>query len=775
MTYFNFLANGTSANLLVNLAWQLTVVSILGIAVVKLLAGKSAPVRSLVSSWILTSLFLVFVASAAFHFFGIAWYKADISRIAEKLSVPADKPLRVSEQTQQESVIHAETEPSVAGGTMKKGARTGSVNTNKFRIGACHFINALGLIWAGGIVFLLLKLCYEMAFLRGFRFGLVKVSDEKFERLLKTATEVFNKKRLPELYTSPKVESPITTGLLNPIVIIPEKLFGTLTEDELKSILLHELAHIYNYDHIIGVFKRIIIAANWWNPAVHIINTEHSIAREEVSDNYVLLELNPKAYSECLAELAEKVCLISSFPATAGMAGKYSSLEQRVKNILSEKRKLSMKTGTGLKLTTTAICCMLALFIAGCGVTIGAGKTTGNRDPYDEAMIFYHGVEQDYGQALDWLLKAAAKDNSEAKNKLGQIYRFGKGVQKDYKKAMYWYEEAAKQDNLNAIANIGDMYREGLGVEKNYEKARDWYLKAATTGFASAQNDLGALYTDYQDEVLLEVNYEEAMKWFQKAAEQGYGYAQYNIGYQYEYGKGVEKDYKKACEWYEKAAQGGNIGAQNSLGNMYYFGRGVEKDYQKAIYWYRKSAEQGKEDSAYGVIMLAMIYALGDEGIEKDYAETIHGLREAVKVKPEIVSEDYFLSLLSLLSKIDGLTLPEDILHPPGGKDNTAPMVIRTNPKDGARDIDPSLTEISVTFNEPMKDKGWSWCYYDKSEYPEVTGQPHYSDDMTVCSLPVKLESGREYVIWLNLGKFTGFRDKAGNSAKPYRFTFKTK
>jgi hypothetical protein len=52
------------------------------------------------------------------------------------------------------------------------------------------------------------------------------------------------------------------------------------------------------------------------------ISAEHSIAREEVSDNYVLSQLNPKVYSECLVGLAEKTCLISNLPATVGMADK---------------------------------------------------------------------------------------------------------------------------------------------------------------------------------------------------------------------------------------------------------------------------------------------------------------------------------------------------------------------------------------------------------------------------------------------------------------------
>ena len=39
------------------------------------------------------------------------------------------------------------------------------------------------------------------------------------------------------------------------------------------------------------------------------------------------------------------------------------------------------------------------------------------------------------------------------------------------------------------------------------------------------------------------------------------------------------------------------------------------------------------------------------------------------------------------------------------------PSVVQTMPKSGDNDVDPSLTEIRVTYNKPMMDGSWSWCY----------------------------------------------------------------
>ena len=103
------------------------------------------------------------------------------------------------------------------------------------------------------------------------------------------------------------------------------------------------------------------------------------------------------------------------------------------------------------------------------------------------------------------------------------------------------------------------------------------------------------------------------------------------------------------------------------------------------------------------------------------------------------------------------------------------PVVTATNPANGALDVDASLTEISVTFDRPMMDKSWSWCFEDREKFPEPAGPPYYTNNGTTCVLKVKLQPGKEYVIWINTARFKNFKDKSGVSAEPYRYTFKTK
>jgi hypothetical protein len=103
------------------------------------------------------------------------------------------------------------------------------------------------------------------------------------------------------------------------------------------------------------------------------------------------------------------------------------------------------------------------------------------------------------------------------------------------------------------------------------------------------------------------------------------------------------------------------------------------------------------------------------------------------------------------------------------------PRVVSTFPQNGSQDVDPSIKEISVTFNEEMMEGNWSWAYDDKDKFPQVVGQAYYTDNNTKNILPVKLEPNKEYVIWINSTSYQNFKNKNGTPAVPFRFTFKTK
>jgi RNA polymerase sigma-70 factor (ECF subfamily) len=104
------------------------------------------------------------------------------------------------------------------------------------------------------------------------------------------------------------------------------------------------------------------------------------------------------------------------------------------------------------------------------------------------------------------------------------------------------------------------------------------------------------------------------------------------------------------------------------------------------------------------------------------------------------------------------------------------PVVIRTEPAAGDTQVDAAkVPEIRATFSKDMADKSWSWAQLAEDTFPKVTGEIRYEKDRRTCVLPVKLEPGKTYVLWLNTARFQNFKDGAGQPAVPYLLVFETK
>lgn len=105
-------------------------------------------------------------------------------------------------------------------------------------------------------------------------------------------------------------------------------------------------------------------------------------------------------------------------------------------------------------------------------------------------------------------------------------------------------------------------------------------------------------------------------------------------------------------------------------------------------------------------------------------------------------------------------------LHPP--------QVVAMNPQNGLKNVTPTLTELSVTFDQAMG-AGFSWTIAaGKDHYPETTGQPVWSEDRKTCTLPVKLKPAWTYAIGLNHPSANNFQSDHGVPLKPVNWEFAT-
>jgi uncharacterized protein len=105
------------------------------------------------------------------------------------------------------------------------------------------------------------------------------------------------------------------------------------------------------------------------------------------------------------------------------------------------------------------------------------------------------GAKQDYAEARQGYLKAAAVDNPLAEFSLGVLSARGLGVPKDYVEAVKWFRRAADRGVAAAQFNLGVMYAHVLGVPQDYVLAHMWFSLAAAQGEEEALDDAAAKMT----------------------------------------------------------------------------------------------------------------------------------------------------------------------------------------------------------------------------------------------------------------------------------------
>ncbi|MBN1589226.1 MAG: Ig-like domain-containing protein [Pirellulales bacterium] len=102
------------------------------------------------------------------------------------------------------------------------------------------------------------------------------------------------------------------------------------------------------------------------------------------------------------------------------------------------------------------------------------------------------------------------------------------------------------------------------------------------------------------------------------------------------------------------------------------------------------------------------------------------------------------------------------------------PRIVSTSPKVGATDVDPSLSEITVTFDRDMGG-GFSWTGGGPDYPPGAENKKVHWRDKRTCVLPVKLKPGHYYRVGINSDSFRNFSSVHGVAADPSEIYFTTK
>ena len=143
--------------------------------------------------------------------------------------------------------------------------------------------------------------------LRGLRRNCVTLAMSALHPVLRETVEQFKTARPVAICSSPEVRVPTVIGFFTPVILIPEWALRELSAEELKVILLHELAHLRRWDDWTNLAQKLVRTIFFFHPAVWWIEQRLSLEREMACDDVVVAETrNPRAYAECLVALAER-------------------------------------------------------------------------------------------------------------------------------------------------------------------------------------------------------------------------------------------------------------------------------------------------------------------------------------------------------------------------------------------------------------------------------------------------------------------------------------
>ena len=222
-------------------------------------------------------------------------------------------------------------------------------------------LNLFGVLWGLGVALLFFRFVYGLSSLKNLKKGIVEVKNYRISQILEEAELAFQKYMKIKIFESSEVSSPIVLGFFKPLILVPRGLIEKMRDKELRVVLLHEMSHIFHRDQITVVLQRIFIIQNWWNPLAYILSADFSRAREEISDNHVLLKNDKREYAECLVNLAEKTSLSLHFMVPAALVSPHIPLTERIKNILSKERNMETK----LKKSTVGAILFASLILIG--------------------------------------------------------------------------------------------------------------------------------------------------------------------------------------------------------------------------------------------------------------------------------------------------------------------------------------------------------------------------------------------------------------------------
>jgi beta-lactamase regulating signal transducer with metallopeptidase domain len=142
---------------------------------------------------------------------------------------------------------------------------------------------------------------------------------------------------------SDTIDAPAVTGVFAPVILVP-RAASTWSDERLRAVLVHELAHVRQLDCLAQLMSHLACAMHWYNPLAWLTLRRLRIERELAADDAVLdTGRRPSSYAEDLVALATAAPRRHFATAALDMA-RPSDLRLRIAAILSPLRPMAPAT-----------------------------------------------------------------------------------------------------------------------------------------------------------------------------------------------------------------------------------------------------------------------------------------------------------------------------------------------------------------------------------------------------------------------------------------------
>jgi beta-lactamase regulating signal transducer with metallopeptidase domain len=231
--------------------------------------------------------------------------------------------------------------------------------------GAGTWIRLLAGVWAAGTAVHLLMLAVGMVRLMGVAAAADPIRDGRCADLALDIAADYRVHAPVLLLESDCATLPVTWGHAQPKILLPPTA-RDWSDERIRAVLHHEIAHVRRRDWLVQVFATVIRALYWPHPLVWLACSRLRLECERACDDAVLREgIEGTQFASHLLALARGV-VEDRQPVHASALALRSTLEQRVRSMLSTGcDRSTIRPASGVIVGATVF--VIAIGIAGFG------------------------------------------------------------------------------------------------------------------------------------------------------------------------------------------------------------------------------------------------------------------------------------------------------------------------------------------------------------------------------------------------------------------------